>query len=363
MKRAWSAVVVVGHLAVTSVATAEPPPEDCPDVGLDIAGPTMDRETVATVLRGVVRPTEVQVVPRADIGIDTMLLPPEDPPCLRSVVDLDRDGQALLVVIDDRRQRYLVRRYERAADDIDVLAERIAQTIGSAVRAVAAGETFGTSSGDALRALQGPAPPPSPAPPSPSPAPPPADEATRAGDAVDVEAFIGYELALIADGPDLGHGPRLGVLVDFLGPALNLGVRFDVGYQVGAPLDAPEAPLPPLDGRIDSIPVRTGVFVGTETVPVRVHGWLGGGLAIDLPFLDVAPFYAELAEPSLVPLVAIGSRIELALDEDAGVYLDLSADVLPLQPRYAVETLEAEVVRVWSPWRVQPRMSLGVRVF
>jgi hypothetical protein len=270
------------------------------------------------------------------------------------------DGRTLLHLVDPADGRVLTR--EIVADDRAARFETMALICRAAIALLLEGGRIGISV-----AAAGPAPEAPPAPPASPEAPP--DARSPGSTAWRVEAGIGYALAFRSAEVPVMHGLDLGA-----GVSLSQRVVLRAGYTVFAPanIDTPWAGI-----RIRRHPVSLGadVFPGGDR-----HRWrpgIGFGLFVDAVAEETRRLDDPADEPRdfLDPLFGLFASVPMAfrISDHLSLFARFSADFYINNVIYLYNISEdsdiastgstgSDVRTLDAPWRVQPRVHLGLSV-
>ncbi|MEM6788715.1 MAG: hypothetical protein AAF715_14435 [Myxococcota bacterium] len=354
---AWLAVAVL----LVGVPSTAAPPVACGRVELTVVGSSSSAGLVSTV-EGALGPGVVIEARRtADISLEQLFASSSPTSaCLRAVVDRRAPSATVLVLIDDERQRYAVKRFRGVSGEDPLVWEEVGQATRTALDGLARGESLSQGPGEALASLRASEVPPRIPPPVPSP-PPDAvrEDGARDEGTVDVEAFVAYGAGFAAGGPSWFHGPRLGVALDVLPrETWRFGPMVDLAYDVG-----PRADVGGVVGRIDTVPIRLAALGGVNLDRWRIGAWLGAGLALSIPMVASRFPFEEAEALRADPVLYAGLRGEVSVNPDFGLFVDLTATGWPRRPQWVLAALDGVRTEFLSPWVVQPRLDVGARVF
>ncbi|MEM9193136.1 MAG: hypothetical protein AAGF12_28440 [Myxococcota bacterium] len=300
---------------------------------------------------------EIEREHRPALLLDELVDTPEEPrPAARVFVALDHPERALLVVVDDERERLLIQVFERRSGEDDVVAEQLAEVGRSSVAALLRGGDVGQSRATGLSRLRELRPPPEEEPePEPEPEPATREPEPPAPSSADVDATLAYSLTVLSTSPELAHGVGLGFGVNTAG-ALRWSFFVESGYRFGGGLEGAE-------GRLDRLAVRLGVGMGSSGADVRVSGRLAGGVDVVLPFLELPAESRTDFDAALDPILSLALRVEIDLGPNAGLFMDVGADIAFFTARYLREDDGGQITEVAKHLPVRPHAALGLRLF
>ncbi|MEM9069833.1 MAG: hypothetical protein AAGE52_15075 [Myxococcota bacterium] len=280
-------------------------------------------------------PTRLALAAESDVRVST-----QDELSLRDVTTPSADTDArvflileaersVLVVVDDRRDRVLLRTFPRVPDEDDILAETIADAAASTVATMTNGGPVGVAAEQAteqLRLLKI--------------APPP----------VSVVAWLGYEASLQRSP---AHGPFLGVALRRRARVLST-FAFEVGYGRGSEERALD-----VRARIDRYRLRLGVQVGNRGA-VRIAGRVGAGVNLIVPRVRATEGFTARSSLRADPVMELVLRMEVDLAAHLGLFVDLGVEATRRQ-RYIVRGL-SEDQTLTEPFPIRAFLRVGVFV-
>lgn len=276
-------------------------------------------------------------------------------------LDLRDPAQAVLYVVDDAHEHFLVRVVPLDAGYDEVAGESLGTIIQSSVETLLAGATLGVSreaAEEQVSALEGPE---KPAEPPPTPVPEPAATPQSAPAAprrpYRLALDVGYRGQLWTDGTEILHGPEGGL--SFVRPKARWSVAGFASAGYRAPLSWNESGV---GARFEGLGVRAGSGVRLM-LGSRASLALLGSVGVD--GLEVRPSATDAtAEDSFwigVPTAGGAAELTLELARSWSVWLSAGADVDLMGHHFDVEE-DGRRVTVLQPWRVQPVLRLGLRV-
>lgn len=357
--RIWCAFLIAVFLGAPCAA-AEPEAHLVEIVAAGEAGPvTLLEARSQALLRDY--PIRLEWSVRTDFRPRDVFAAGERPALARIWLDLRQETQAVLYVVDDAHDRFLVRVVPLDAGYDEVACESVGTIVQSSVEALLAGATVGVTrqaAEEQVSELEGGAPPVQPEPARPPPAPAPEPEPRRPHYRLSLD--LSYRGQVLEDGPEILHGP-----------------------EVGASLTRPTAPVSPtgfvaLGYRLPLSWDEQGVGVEMEGFGLRAGpglGWrLGRGVRLSLlgvlglDVLEADPVstdpLAEAKDPFwlLAPMLGAAAEIELRLFGPLSLWASAGAEV-DLSGHHFDVLADGEPVTVLRAWAVQPVVRLGVRLW
>jgi hypothetical protein len=277
-------------------------------------------------------------------------------------LDLRQGTQAVLYVVDDAHDRFLVRVVPLDAGYDEVACESVGTIVQSSVEALLAGATVGVTRQAAeaqVSELEGSEPAaaqPEPAKPPPARAPAPEPRGRRYRLSVD----LSYRGQLLQDGPEILHGPELGASLTRPDPPLSLTGFAALGYRLPLSWDEQGVGL-----QMEGFGLRAGPGLGWR-LGRPIHLRLLGVLGLDV--LEVDPVstdpLAAATDPFwiLVPMLGAAAEIELRLFGPLSLWASAGAEV-DLAGHHFDVLEDGQPVTVLQAWTVQPAVRLGVRLW
>lgn len=282
----------------------------------------------------------------------------------RAWIDLRDPNHALVLIVDGKWDRALLRKLSRVGKSEEVVREEVGHIVVTAIETLLAGAEIGAPRAEAERALGLPsAPPPAPVAPPPTPAPPlmtPAEApveaaATSAGWRLGVGAF--YEGEGYATEQVIIHGPGALIEIEALGVTLSPGVELTGQYRLPFERVGDEAGF-----RLQSGALRLQARIRPLTHSVvALH--MGAGAGVDLlriePRLIGGATELTEARTRAAPIVRATLALRLRLFADVALSLNAGADVDIVGTRYVV-VRDGVTEPLLEPLRVRPWLQLGL---
>ncbi|MEM9188016.1 MAG: hypothetical protein AAGF12_02475 [Myxococcota bacterium] len=264
------------------------------------------------------------------VSLDEITEAPAQPADARIYLIL-REERALLIAVDDTRERVQLRTFERAPAEDDILAETIADAAAATVGAIVGGAPVGVASDAAVKRLR--------------------ELPTFERDFY-VAAWLSYEGSF---DPSFSHGPVLGVSLDRRAGVWS-SFFLELGYRFGS--SQTEAGV---DLRIDRFQARLGVGL-TSAGPIRLGGRVTAGADFVFAMVDAPEGFMSDPELHIDATFQLGPRFEVDVGSHVGLIVDAGAELALPRQRYVIATQRGEL-SVEEPWLVRPFFRLGVRVF
>jgi hypothetical protein len=293
----------------------------------------------------------------------------ERPALARIWVDARAPTRAVLYLVDDAHERFLVRVVPLDGGYDEVACESIGTIVQSSVEALLAGASVGVTreaAEEQVAAIEPEsAPPPPPQPPvrsAPAPlvAPPsPTPDRRRTRSSLTLGIDAGYRAALLHAAPVILHGPELGLRLARGGRGLSVAGQLQAGYRL------------PLRWEVSHVGAK---FQGGGA---RLAGGLRAGLTSAFSLTVLGSVGAELlrVEPSvsegserpreafnvLQPMVGAGLESELELGRHFAGWLMVGAESDLLGHRFDV-LRDGVSEPLLDPWPIQGVVRIGARL-
>lgn len=291
------------------------------------------------------------------------------PALARIWLDARTPSRAVIYLVDDAHDRFLVRVVPLDAGYDEVACESIGTIVQSSVEALLAGASVGVNRETAEAQVaaiepEQPEPDPSPAPLPPAPAPPPRVEPTSVPPRATPNVLllgidVGYRAGLLRDTPVLRHGPEVGVTLAQDASGISAAGGLHVGYRV------------PSSWEVD------GIGAEFEGAGARIAGGLRSKLSATFSVSALATFGAELLRVTpevsdddqraraafrvVQPMLGAALESELMLSPHLAMWLTLGAEGDLLGHRFDVAK-NGEASPLLDPWLVQPMIRIGARM-
>lgn|GEM_PF-2536400 len=298
-----------------------------------------------------------------DVFEPTPQTPPSEAPTLARIwLDARETTRAVLYLVDDAHERFLVRVVPLEAGYDEVACESVGTIIQTSVEALLAGATLGVSrqaAEEQVADLEGAAPAKA-APEKPVGAEPSVRPAidSAAPDPYRVALDVSYRGQLLSAGPEILHGPELGLSL-FRRAARFGGLGFlSIGYR--APLhwdeDGVGATFQGLGGRAGIGP-RWAV---AQRLSLSLLGTVGVDGLLVQPVVSEPGAAARRAFWIATATLGLGLEAELGLSRRVSLWLAPGAEV-DLSGHHFDVLEGGQPVPVLEAWTVQPVLRLGLR--
>lgn len=332
-------------------------------LGLSLAGPAAPASSARTVLVGPAERTDdvqrsleellerddavrIEFEQAAAFDPGAVTRQPEGPLIARVWLDLRRDTEATIYIVDSSGERILIRRVPLESGLDEVGREQVAHIVATAIEVLAEGAVLGITRNEARLELgvetQAEAPAEGPA----QTPPPPAEQAPAQGHRIGWAVGAGYQAQAWARPVPMQHGPLLWAELRATGK-LAPGAGISVQYQ-------PPIPLPDSEANAQVFSPRAAAMLSprvAENLDLNVA--LGAGLDAYLSRPAPESGSAWTAIPMLHALAGIAAQIHPKVRLHAALVLDVDL----VDTRFVVQSSGRVLL---DPWRARPGLRLGV---
>jgi hypothetical protein len=359
---AWVALSTGVPPSRAAAQAPQPAPADAPtrpEVALEIAaGDARDSQALSQVARELLGRLAITVravqVARVDVAAIAAPLPARagvEPPLAHVWIDWQTAGRATLYLLDARRDRLLVRQVERPVGGDELAREELGHILETACEGLLAGSEVGVPREGAVSLLipKRPASPPIVV----ASSTPPADEVASR-----VEAGVLYEVALLAPGVPLTHGPTASLFLRLGRRATRWGVWSTA--QLRLPVHAAD------DGAglaLQAGALRALLAIERPLSPRATwRAGLGGGVDLARVTPEAGTSERVLAGPPRTLAFAVGRAaigLDLRLAARTSLVAILATDIDLSGQRYVYTRAGGEQV-ILRPWLLRPSAAVGL---